>query len=269
MKIATLLELVAPLKAAGLEGALDDEQVEAYVMGCARRGELRVRVDHAAGSVEFVDEAYAEGTNEAGASQGIGGEGEVQPGMAEIVRTRLGKLAGSLHNSLNCIYPHPPSTLSGEEQQKKFGVLVKAAEAERKALRVRRALVARRRELLAELAIRKEKEETVRKAETTRREKELEGIRLKEDARKRELERAKREIESIRNQEAIALANTLKAKTNLKFSIDVSWVSLSSSTRVVFVCMLLTFWAGHGGPEHGQADEAAGRSAGEGEEGAQ
>ena len=55
IKISKLLSLVAPLREAGLEGAFDDEQIEAYVMGCARRSELNICVDHAEGSIAFCD----------------------------------------------------------------------------------------------------------------------------------------------------------------------------------------------------------------------
>src|SRR5262245_21051168 len=51
VKISNLLELVAPLRKSGLEGVYDEEQIEAYVMGCARRGELNIKVDHAAESI--------------------------------------------------------------------------------------------------------------------------------------------------------------------------------------------------------------------------
>ena len=40
IKITNLLALVTPLKNGGLEGSFDKEQVEAYIMGCARRGSL-------------------------------------------------------------------------------------------------------------------------------------------------------------------------------------------------------------------------------------
>lgn len=219
IKISKFLSLVAPLRETGLEGAFDDEQIEAYVMGCARRGELNIRVDHAEGSFTFCDDAFVSAEESTSVPAAVR-EKAIQPSTADLVRTRLSHLAESLHNSLNCIYPPASSQLTQEEQQAKFAALVTAAEAERKALQIRRALVARRRELLSELSVRKEKEEASRRAETNRREKDEEARRQKEDARKRELERARKEIESIRNQEAIALANTLREKTNLKFSID-------------------------------------------------
>jgi translation initiation factor 3 subunit A len=221
INIAKLLSLVAPLRAAGLEGAFDEEQIEAYVMGCARRGELNIRVDHAEGSIAFCDDAFVSAEESTSVPAAVR-ENAVQPSTAELVRTRLSKLAESLHNSLTCIYPPPSSQLSEEEQRIKFSSLVTAAEAERKALQLRRALVARRRELLSELSVRKEKEEASRRAETNRREKDEEARKQKEDARRRELERTRKEIETIRNQEAMNLARTLIGTGRLNVDLDVS-----------------------------------------------
>src|ERR1700691_3022696 len=206
IKISKLLSLVAPLREAGLEGAFDDEQIEAYIMGCARRSELNIRVDHAEGSIAFCDDPFVTAEDSTSVPVAVR-ENAVQPSTAELVRTRLSKLAQSLHNSLNSIYP-PSSHLSEEEQQAKFSSLVSATDAERKALQLRRALVARRRELLFELSVRKEKEEASRRAETSR-EKDEEAHRQREDVRRRELEKARKEVGAIRSQEALSLAKAL------------------------------------------------------------
>ena len=212
---------MAPLREIGLEGAFDEEQVEAYIMGCARRGELDIRVDHAEGSITFCDDAFVSAEESTSVPVAVR-EHAIQPSTAELVRTRLSKLAQSLHNSLNRIYPPYSSQLSKEEQQAKLSSLVSAAEAERKALQLRRALVARRRELLSELSVRKEKEEASRRAETSRREKDEEARRQKEDARRRELEKVRKDVEAIRNQEAMSLAKALKDKGKLHVALDVS-----------------------------------------------
>jgi len=219
IKISQILSLVAPLRGAGLEGAFDEEQIEAYVMGCARRGELSIRVDHAEGSITFCDDAFVSAEESTSIPMAIR-ENAVQPSTAELVRTRLSKLAESLHNSLHVIYPPRSSQLSKEEQQAKFSSLVSITEAERKALQLRRALVARRRELMSELSVRKEKEEASRRAETNRREKDEEARKQKEDARRREVERNRREIENIRNQEALNLARTLRENGKLNVALD-------------------------------------------------
>src|SRR6202040_2496221 len=117
----------------------------------------------------------------------------VQSSAAELVRTRLSKLAVCLHSSLVTLEraggddAESESLRREEEKRQKFKALVAAADAERKALQLRRALVARRRELLSELSVRKEKEESSRRAELSRREKEDVERRLKEDVRRKHM----------------------------------------------------------------------------------
>ncbi|KAG5641381.1 hypothetical protein DXG03_005363 [Asterophora parasitica] len=219
IKIASLLSLVAPLREASIEGVYDDAQIEGYIMGCARRGELNIRVDHKAGSISFVDDAFVNRDEPAGPSNTV--ETGVQPTMAEMVRTRLGNVATCLHHSLERL-DREQKKLSGkakaseDEQQQKFKALVAAADGERKALQLRRALVARRRELLSELSVRKEKEETSRRAEISRREKEEESKRAREEIRRKEQERTKKELETIRIDEAKKYAQSLVDKGILK-----------------------------------------------------
>ena len=238
--VANLLALVVPLKDAGVEGAYDEEQIEAYVMGCARRGELNIRVDHAAGSITFVDNAFV-AADEPPPSAGVPGtvrESAIQPSTSELVRTRLNKLATCLHNSLVTLQQHPSTASSAEEQQANFEAVVIAAEAERKALQLRRALVARRRELLSELSVRKEKEETSRRAEISRREKEEEGKRAKEELKRKEQERTKKIIETNRIDEAKRYAQSLVDKGILKPNdVDVSILQLCNSQKwsLIFV----------------------------------
>ncbi|KAF8639053.1 hypothetical protein AX17_001749 [Amanita inopinata Kibby_2008] len=220
IKISNLYSFISPLKEAGIDGAFDEEQIESYIMGCARRGELNIRIDHKDGSVTFVDDPFIS-SNEQGVTLEVtattSSEGFVQPSMADLVRTRLSKIATCLHKSLEVIEPKATSaSLSVEEQAEKFKLLVAAADAERKALRLRRALVARRRELLSELSVRKEKEETSRRAEISRREKEEEERRRREELRRKEQERARKEIESIKIDEAKKYAQSLVDKGILK-----------------------------------------------------
>ena len=111
----------------------------------------------------------------------------------------MSKVAVCLHSSLHKI-KETPEALSREEQAENFKALVVAVESERKALQLKRAIVARRRELLSELSVRKEKQENSRRAELSRREKE-EARRVREYLRKRAQERTKMEMESIRMDE--------------------------------------------------------------------
>ena len=216
--MSALLDLVKPLDDFG------PEQVEAYFMGCARRGELRIRVDHATETISFIDEPFApDESSAAGPSTASPRDTAIQPSSAELVRSRLSTLATALHNAVRVIDPAPVLTPEEEaaHQASQFAELVAAANAERRALSLRKALVARRRELLSELSVRKEKEEASRRAEFTRAKKLIEEQKEKEDAKKKEIERARREIETIRSEEAKKLAQDLMKRGGLKVSIAV------------------------------------------------
>ncbi|KAI6144897.1 hypothetical protein BKA82DRAFT_16159 [Pisolithus tinctorius] len=212
LKLSALVDLVKPLDGFGAE------QMEAYLMGCARQGELRVRVDHASETITFVDEAFTH-VDDSSPVATSAQEAAVQPSSGDVVRTRLSTLAYALHDALRVI-ESPPETDPVAVQNAKFGELVAAANAERHALALRRAIVARRRELLSELSVRKEKEEASRRAEMTRVKKEMDERKEKEEARKRELERARKEIETIRSEEAKKLAQDLIKRSGLKVSVD-------------------------------------------------
>ncbi|KAJ7112946.1 hypothetical protein C8R44DRAFT_842082 [Mycena epipterygia] len=239
VRISFIMELVTPLRevpaesvegeptTAAEKGAFEPEQVESYIMGCARRGELSVRVDHADGSIAFVDDPFVDALDEAPIASGSQAkdaasapppkerEAAVQPSVAELVRTRLGNVAVCLHNSLEVIAPSAPEE-DEEAQQARFKALAAEVQKERKALQLRRALVARRRELLSELSVRKEKEEAIRRADATRREKEDEQKRAKEDARKRELQRIHKIQEDMKIQDAERYKAALVEKGILK-----------------------------------------------------
>lgn len=219
MEIPRLLELVTPLHGS-FEGAYEPPQVEAFLIACARSGDLRVRIDHASESLTFIDEAFGGGVGQ-GAGIGLVSalDKSVQPTANELVRTRLSAVATCLHTALGAI--EPPAPPSSSESQEKIAQLVAAANAERKALQVRRAIVARRRELLSELSVRKEKEEASRRAEASRREKDEARKREVEEVRRKAEERIKREKDNLDKEEARKLAQELKEKNILKVDVDV------------------------------------------------
>jgi translation initiation factor 3 subunit A len=221
VKISHVLELVAPLETpvepSENKQSYNQERIEAFIMGCAKRGELQIRVDHAEGSITFTSEVFGSSV----ASSATEVDGLPQSSNLDIVRTRLSRLAESLSVSLSQLYPQASAPSPTDE----FRVLVKAAEEERKRLALHRTLTSRRAELLSELRVRKEKEEQSRIAEATRREKEEEGKRMVESVRKREQEKIQRELESVKKKEAETILINLKAKGGLKVDIEVSPVA--------------------------------------------
>jgi translation initiation factor 3 subunit A len=201
----------------------EPEQIEAYIMRGTHIGELNVRIDHSSGTLQFVDDPFS-GSDDLQASSSSHGI-VVQPSAASLVRTRLSGIAVALNHALAIL--QPPLVPSAEEQRTRVAALITAADAERKALQLRRAIVARRRELLSELAARKEKEEQSRRSEESRQAKFDETRRAVEDARRREIERARAEIQQRRNEEARQLAQSLRERGNLKVDIDVSAITRS------------------------------------------
>jgi hypothetical protein len=76
--------------------SFDDEQVEAYIISCARRGEPNVRVDYKDGSITFLDDPFVPNddslpsTSESSpTSSSIALEVSTQPSTTDLVRTRL------------------------------------------------------------------------------------------------------------------------------------------------------------------------------------
>ena len=231
--IGNLLALLQPLRDALVDRGGDSmiyepEQIEAYIMRGTHAGELNVRIDHASSTLQFVDDPFA-GSDDLQASSSSHST-IVQPSTASLVRTRLGGIAGALNHVLAILEPPPVS--SDEDQQARVAALITAADAERKSLQLRRAIVARRRELLSELAARKVKEEQSRRSEESRQAKVDETRRAVEDARRREIERARAEIQQRKNEEARQLAQSLKERGNLKVDIDVSSIIVSCLSDV-------------------------------------
>lgn len=214
MRIDSLLELVKPLESV-FAGAWGPSGVEAFLMGCARRGEVALRVDHLSGCITFIDDAF--GSSEAGSSKTAStSSSTIQPSSNDLVRTRLSTLATCLWTSLQQIDP-PPSQPAVDQE-----ALMSAALAERKALQVRRAIVARRREWQEEHTERQKKEEDQRRAEAEARERLETQRRILEEARKKEHDRLIRDMEKTKHEEAIVLAKSLKEKGALKVDISVS-----------------------------------------------
>ncbi|KIO32427.1 hypothetical protein M407DRAFT_4574 [Tulasnella calospora MUT 4182] len=233
VKISHVLELVAPLNAGPSTAAppteegqaveqihYDHPHIEAFVMGCAQRGELQVRVDHAQGSITFATPTFSSTT------PGLATTSTIVPD----IRHRLSRLASSLAESISYLTP-PVTETASEEQQQALANLVEAANEERARLALNRTLAARRVELLAELTARRNKEESSRKLEATRRAQEEEEKRVAELKKQREREMIQLELESVKKQEAKKLAETLLEKGTLK--VDVKQLEDLDSDRLL------------------------------------
>ena len=203
--------------------SLDDfgpKQVDAYFMGCAHCGELRIRIDHNTKTITSIDEPLPTPARyPAWQASSSARDIPVQPSSTKVMHTRLSMLARVLHNTVNS---EPVLSPEGEvaHQATQFTKLITATNAERRALSLRKTLIACQHEPLSEFSMRKEKEEASHQAELMRAKKLIEEQKEKEDAKK-EIEHARQEIESIRKEEAKKLAQDLIKCSGLKVSLAV------------------------------------------------
>ncbi|KAG8797063.1 eukaryotic translation initiation factor 3 subunit A, partial [Serendipita sp. 399] len=102
MSISHLLELVKPLNlrlSPDHPEQYNQENVEAFIMSTAKRGELLVRINHSLGSLVFVDNALASGA--------VIGPLAVQPSPGRVVKSRLGHIADCLHKVVKSLDDSP------------------------------------------------------------------------------------------------------------------------------------------------------------------
>ncbi|CAG7850883.1 Eukaryotic translation initiation factor 3 subunit A {ECO:0000255/HAMAP-Rule:MF_03000} Short=eIF3a {ECO:0000255/HAMAP-Rule:MF_03000}; AltName: Full=Eukaryotic translation initiation factor 3 110 kDa subunit homolog {ECO:0000255/HAMAP-Rule:MF_03000}; Short=eIF3 p110 {ECO:0000255/HAMAP-Rule:MF_03000}; AltName: Full=Translation initiation factor eIF3, p110 subunit homolog {ECO:0000255/HAMAP-Rule:MF_03000} [Serendipita indica DSM 11827] len=197
LSISYLLDLVSPLnRHLSADGdRFDQENLEAFIMSAAKRGELFIRLNHSSGSILFVDDAFSIGSGS--------GSSKVQPSPGKLVRSRLSHLAECLHNVVRYI-DDAPDTARGQLQ-----AAHSAFKAEQQALQTRRSIVARRRELQAELVARRQNEERSQQAEMTLRAQEDAQRKKRAEALKEAQERAKAEMERKRKEENVKIVSSL------------------------------------------------------------
>jgi translation initiation factor 3 subunit A len=219
VKLARVMELVGAFQAPYNYTAAD---IEKFVLNACKKGHLDIRVDHVSQAITFQDDVFAAEQHPAAAvASGSGGEaGDVtrlQQTPGELVRTQLGRLASCLDTTVKII---DPSVIEAAQAAKRdvFARAVAAAEQEHKAAVARKAILARRKELLDERAARKEKDEATAKAERQRLAQAAEQKRMEDEKRNRELERIRKEMEAVKHEEAKKLAQNLKEKGGLKLS---------------------------------------------------
>ena len=245
ISISHLLDLAAPLNDYVPEGdpsRFDQENIEAFIMNTAKRGELLVRIDHSEGSLTFVDDALS--TKVPSTSNAL------QPSPGALVRTRLSTLAQCLFSSLEYISPPPPL-------QQQLQTVFETARTERRALQLRRSIVARRRELLAELTARKQSEERSQQAEQARRAQEEAQKKKRDDVVREAQARAKAEMDRRKMEESAKIAGVLRDK-------GVTVVS-SSRKGVQRAIWANGFCVEHPRNGHRQACAAPSRADGQGE----
>lgn len=195
--LQSIVNLVKPFE--GSVWATDLAALEKFLIVFARETKIAARVDHVAKSITFT-----------------GDTSDLH---------RLSNLAVCLTNTNN--YLNPP-TLSRAEV---FAQAIAQAEEDRKAIAHRRQIVTKRRELMEEANLRREREESTAKAERVKVAAEEQAKQQREQAKAAEIDRLQKQMETTRREEAHKLAQTLAAKGDLK--VDITGIEDLDSSKLV------------------------------------
>ncbi|KAL1407360.1 eukaryotic translation initiation factor 3 subunit A [Vanrija albida] len=180
----------------------DMPALEKFLMTASRRGDLNATVDHVAKTVNFA----------------------APP--ADL--NRLSNLAIYLHNAIQYLNPTPVVSRADA-----FAAALAEAEEERKQIAHRRLIVQKRRELLEEANLRREREESTARAERAKQLAEETARAQKEAARQAELDRLQKMMDETRREEARKLAEQLANKNGLKVDVDAIKDEDLDTTKIV------------------------------------
>lgn len=234
VRLSKIMELVSAFKAPYHYSPVE---IEKFVLNACKKGHLNIRVDHIEQAITFQDDPFEAKFHPAAlassSSGTIGGAGSnnaststasletdavrLQQTPSELVRTQLSRLAVCLDTTLKTT---DPSILEAAQKAKRetFARAIEIAEQEHKAAVARKAILARRKELLEERAIQRDRQEAEAKVERQRLHAIAEQTRIAEEQRKRELDRIKKEMETVRIEEARKMAQSLQEKGGLKLT---------------------------------------------------
>lgn len=219
VKLTKVMQLVSAFKTPYNYSSVE---IEKFVLNACKKGHLNIRIDHEEQAITFQDDPFEAKSHPAASSStslsnSEGDSVRLQQTPSELVRTQLSRLATCLDTTLKTI---DPSVLNAaqEAKQSAFARAVQEADREHKAAVARKAILARRKELLEERAIQRSREEAEAKAERARVQAQAEQIRVAEEQRQRQEDRIKRDMEALRLEEARKMAQSLKEKGGLKLS---------------------------------------------------
>ncbi|GAA6053531.1 hypothetical protein JCM3770_000312, partial [Rhodotorula araucariae] len=187
-------------------------RVERYVTEACRRGDVDVTLDHASGSIKFVEDLFGDEGASPSSTGTAGGDSvaALQPSSSALLRTQLSRLASTLHATLIAVGA-PAATTDGPAAARAaaFENLASAVADERETVLARTQIIQRRKELADEQSARKEKEEAHARSVRAAQQAEDEARRQKEELKRRELERIRKEVEKVKADEAKKVADSL------------------------------------------------------------
>ena len=223
VKVTKVMDLVSAFEA---PYNYTPAQIEKFALNACKRGHLKLSIDHIEQAITFQDDVFeadvhpsAQPTATSGpiaiASAAETDSVRLQSTPSELVRTQLARLASTLDSTLKIIDPSVVEKAVADKKQA-FAHAIAVAEQEHRAAVARKAILARRKELLEEKAAQRDRDEAIAKAERARLAAAADQKRIAEETLQREQERIKKELEAVRIEEAKKMAQSLKERGGLK-----------------------------------------------------
>jgi len=180
--------------------------IEKFIMNGCKKGDLAIRIDHAAGVLTFDSDVFSSakamhsGPGAGSAESETRSVQRLQSTPAEIVRSQLTRLAKSLF--VTCQYVDP--SFNAERIRAKEAALLRTkegAEAEHQETLARRDIISQKKEAALKAQQAKESEEQTKRLLRIQQAKEEESRRLAEEQKSRAAQRLKQEQERVQREE--------------------------------------------------------------------
>ncbi|KAL7272419.1 eukaryotic translation initiation factor 3 subunit A [Rhizina undulata] len=180
--------------------------IEKFIMNGCKKGDLSIRIDHAAGVLTFESDIFSStkplhpGASTGSAEKETSSVQKLQSTPSEIVRTQLTRLAKALY--LTCSHVDPEfQAARAAAKSEAYARAEAGAEKEREQTLGRRTIIEKKKEAVENALLKKEKEEADLRAKKLDEARKAEAARVEEQQKKRELERLRAEQEKIRQEE--------------------------------------------------------------------
>ncbi|TGZ84939.1 hypothetical protein EX30DRAFT_13220 [Ascodesmis nigricans] len=178
--------------------------IEKFIMNGCKKGDLSIRIDHAAGVLTFESDIFSSTKPlHPGSGAGSAEKGSIQKLQStpsEIVRTQMSRLAKACYITLTHVDPEfvAERQVAKEAAQQRA---LKGAAKEHKDTLARRTIIERKKEAAESALIKKEKEEAAIRAQKQEEARAAEAARVAEAQRLRDQARIKAEQDRIRKEE--------------------------------------------------------------------
>ncbi|KAJ4358562.1 eukaryotic translation initiation factor 3 subunit A [Didymosphaeria variabile] len=210
--------------------------IEKFIMNGCKKGDLAIRIDHAAGVLTFDSDVFSSakamhpGSGAGSAESEARSVQRLQSTPAEIVRSQLTRLAKSLF--VTCQYVDP--SFNAERQKAKEAALLRTkegAEKEHRETLARRDIISQKKEAALKAQQAKDSEEQSKRALRVQQAKEEESRRLAEEQRQRAQARIKAEQERVQREELEKQIKELKDSVQVDLDLPEDITELDS-TRI-------------------------------------